>query len=72
MEYRQFRGRDISDAWWEEQLALMQVPSRIVRLPDNKPLDEIDNATLVMEMIKRGFAVMKLPENGEPPEALKS
>jgi hypothetical protein len=36
-----------------------------------KILSDYSNADLVMEMIRRGFAVMKLPEGGGPPEALR-
>lgn len=55
-------------AQWEQQLARFQ------RTTDaqNKPaLNDFAAPELVMEMIRRGFAVMKLPENGEPPEALQ-
>lgn len=36
-----------------------------------KTLDDFGTADLVMEMLKRGFAVMKMPEDGSLPETLK-
>lgn len=35
------------------------------------PLKKFSNAELVMEMLERGFAVMKLPADGGPPETLR-
>lgn len=36
----------------------------------NPALDEYKDAELVMEMIRRGYAVLKCPEPGVPPETL--
>lgn len=44
------------------------VPQMIIT---HKPLAELATVDLVMEMLKRGFAVMKLPEDGGIPEVLK-
>jgi hypothetical protein len=46
-------------------------PRPIVMKDPNRPLSEISNAELVMEMLKRGYACMKLPEDGSLPQALK-
>lgn len=47
-----------------------QGPGPIIKMPDNPPLEEIATPELVMELIKRGFAVAKCPEPGQMPEAL--
>lgn len=36
-----------------------------------KDLVDYPDHEMVMEMIRRGYAVMKLPEDGGPPEALR-
>lgn len=35
------------------------------------PLKKFSNSELIMEMLERGFAVMKLPADGGPPETLR-
>ena len=65
-----FRGRSLDSVWWDE-LAKMTQQVPVKPIVAHKPLSEISNADLVMEMLKRGFAVMKLPEDGGPPTALR-
>lgn len=36
-----------------------------------RSLPDFSDAEMVMDMIRRGYAVMKLPEGGGPPEVLK-
>lgn len=36
-----------------------------------KHLSDYTDAEMVMDMLRRGFAVMRLPEDGGPPEALR-
>lgn len=64
-----FHGVDLNQRWFEEYVKAVQTPPKPMVV--HKPLEDIDNATLVMEMIKRGFAVMKLPADGGPPTALR-
>lgn len=51
----------------KSRLARQTVPAKIT-----KPIDEWTDAELIMEMIRRGYAAMKLPEAGGPPEVLKN
>lgn len=37
----------------------------------DKPLTAFTDAELIMDMLRRGYAVLKCPEPGEPPETLK-
>lgn len=41
------------------------------QVPKKPDIRTVSDAEMVMEMIRRGFAVMKLPEDGGPPEALR-
>lgn len=76
-----FYGRALSSSWTDESakideqalrsLARYGTSARVQQMPKNKPLIEISNADLVMEMLRRGFVVMKCPEPGVMPEALK-
>ncbi len=52
-------------------LADIQVQSRLHRTSTQKTLSDFSDADLVMEMIKRGYAAMKLPKDGGPPETLR-
>lgn len=36
-----------------------------------KPLTEYHDVDMIMEMLRRGYAVMKLPADGKPPEVLR-
>lgn len=50
----------------KSRLSRQTIPAKIT-----KPIDEWTDAELIMEMIRRGYAAMKLPEAGGPPEVLK-
>lgn len=39
--------------------------------PETPAIEKHTNAEMVMEMLRRGFAVMKLPEDGGPPEVFR-
>ena len=54
----------LEDQW--STTTSQRVPAKV-----HKALDEYTDADLIMEMIRRGYAAMKLPESGGPPEALK-
>lgn len=41
------------------------------RVPIQPSLTTYKDAELVMDMIRRGYAVMKLPEGGGPPDVLR-
>jgi len=45
--------------------------ARIYRAPVEPPLKTFSNAQLIHEMLERGFAVMKLPSDGGPPESIR-
>lgn len=63
-------GRKIEQTWIDE-ISKMTRHIPVKPIIAHKPLAEISNADLVMEMLKRGFAVMKLPDDGGPPTALR-
>lgn len=52
-----------------DALAYGQAQARVTR-PSHKPLTDYSDAELVMEMIRRGYAAMKLPADGGPPKVL--
>lgn len=73
------RHPEISKVWIDEAGKLdqhaidalkyaMQPPPVIVK----QDVKEISDADMVMEMIRRGYAVMKLPADGGPPESLRN
>lgn len=73
------RHPEISKVWIDEAGNLkqhqidalkyaMQPPPPVIVKQDVK---EISDADMVMEMIRRGYAVMKLPADGGPPESLR-
>lgn len=39
--------------------------------PETPAIEKHTNAEMVMEMLRRGFAVMKLPDDGGPPEVFR-
>lgn len=47
-----------------------QAASRLHR-PVEEQLAKFGDADLIMEMLKRGYAAMKLPSDGGPPEVLR-
>lgn len=54
-----------------DALAYGLAASRLHRPRSEKTLADFSDADLVMEMIRRGYAAMKLPADGGPPETLR-
>lgn len=61
--------RDIDPEWMERIRTFMQHP-RPMR-PREKTVGDFTNAELVMELLTRGFAVIKMPEAGGLPDVLQ-
>ena len=59
---------DIQDKHLADALAFGQTASRIHRV--EKTVRDFSDAELIMEMIRRGYAAMKIPEGKDRPEAL--
>lgn len=58
----------------EDMLKRWAVPPMTPPMPMIPPMPDVktfSNAELIHEMLERGFAVMKLPAAGGPPEVLK-
>lgn len=51
--------------------AMQHATASVAPTPLPRPLGQYTNSELVMEMIRRGYAVMKLPKDGGPPETLR-
>lgn len=75
MQKLQMRG--LANDWNVDQLAealtrVMIPPPTPLVLPEiaSNALDKVPNDRMIFEMLKRGFAVMKVPESGRP-EALE-
>lgn len=67
----QNQGR--GDDWSAGQLANAIVRVMAGPLPPAPPpmdavynIDKVDNTTMIHEMLRRGYAVMKVPEGGKP------
>lgn len=56
-----------------EQVRAQAVAAQIKAVTTGRArsLPDYSDAEMVMDMIRRGYAVMKLPEGGGPPEVLK-
>lgn len=76
------RGTPEHPAWLDairyfNDLDLEQAKARLRRLPPSPPvvvvktLADYSDADLVMEMMRRGYAAMKLPADGSAPEVLR-
>lgn len=57
----------LATKYWQSQIET-QTHYKAIR---EKTLGDFSDAELVMEMIKRGYATMKLPKDGGPPEVLR-
>jgi hypothetical protein len=64
-------GDPLVDAADEILQALTQVKAQPRVKTSEEKLAEFSDTELIMEMLRRGYAVLKCPEPGQPPEALK-
>lgn len=71
--YRDVKSPEIEelDQHLEDAVRYGLGAGRVQHRPAPTTLDTFKTPELVMEMLKRGFAVMKLPEGGGPPETLR-
>lgn len=54
-----------------KDVAIYGQAATIQRAPVQTSLSSYTDAELIMDMIRRGYAVMKLPEGGGPPDVLR-
>lgn len=72
-----FKGHGISHTYFDELQKIgredwAEARTRIHRqVPREKTLADFNDAELVMEMIRRGYAAMKLPEQGDASGVIK-
>lgn len=83
--FQKLEQRGFTNDWNAEQLvsAIIHIMNGGLFPPNPPPLSavavavtkdtiiNIPDDVMIFEMVKRGFAVMKLPEAGGPPEVLK-
>lgn len=71
-----FKGVDLTHIWIDEASHITdavkygQIPPDLIRT-ESKKLSDYSDADLIMEMISRGYAAMKLPRDGGPPKVLR-
>lgn len=63
-------GSDVYDHL-ADALAYQQAAARTYRVRTTKTVTDFSDAELIMELIRRGYAAMKLPSDGGPPEVLR-